>query len=390
MTNLRVLVTNASRRKAISIIRALGKAGMEVICADSDRWAAGFFSKYCQGRFVYPSPKSDTFMDSLINFLSEKPCDVIFPLDDDALEVISKNRDLLPNPNALLLPSRDTVELASDKSRLIPYANEIGIEAPKTVVINNPDDIANLSEINLPVVIKPAKGSGSRGVVYVDNQKELLWHCRSAVEDGKCLLVQERLPAEGEGLGYFALYDRDHNLVAQFMHRRLREYPLSGGPSTLREGIWDEKLAQQSRNLLESLNWVGLAMVEYKLDTRDGKAKLMEINGRFWGSIALPIFSGVNFPVLTANITAGKPVEPKLDYQTGQRARWLWPGDLLHCASSLRKGSWPRGFLKLIDSNTCFDLLSARDPIPAAVLTFNNLLSLCSKNGRQHLIKRSA
>ena len=39
-------------------------------------------------------------------------------------------------------------------------------------------------------------------------------------------------------------------------------------------------------------------MVEFKLDARDGVAKLMEINGRFWGSLQLAVDAGVDFPAI--------------------------------------------------------------------------------------------
>lgn len=382
MPPLRVLVTNARRRKAVPIVRALGKAGMQVVCADTVRHACAFTSRYCTARVVHPDPEADGFIDAIVAELSARPCDAIFPLDDDVLEVLSRNRARLPKADALLLSDHETLMLADDKSLLTPYAAALGIPVPHTIVMRSERDIARLSDLEMPVVVKPARGSGSRGLQRTGDRQQLRHLCQAALADGRRVLVQEQLAPHGAGLGYFALYDRDRRLVAQFMHRRLREYPLSGGPSTFREGIWDEDLARQGRRLLESLNWVGLAMVEFKTDTRDGQPKLMEINPRFWGSIALPVFSGVNFPVLAANVTAGRPAEPAPRPELGRKARWLCPGDLLHLAASLRRGRWPRGFLRLFDRRTCYDLLSWRDPLPAPGLIVSTLVSLCGRHRR--------
>lgn len=374
MKPLHILVTNARRRKAVPIVRSLGRAGMRVTCADSTPRAAAFYSRHCRGRFVYPEPGSDAFVEALARWLRRHPCDAVFPLDDDVLLALSAARELLPSPGVLLLPHHETVSRASDKSWLVPHAARLGLPVPWTRVVRGPDDLADLDEWPLPAVVKPCRASGSRGVTYFESRKRLRDVCRAFLRERAPFLVQERIPAAGEGLGYFALYDRRRRLVAQFMHRRLREYPLSGGPSTLREGIWDEAVARQGRRLLESLGWVGLAMVEFKRDPRDGRAKLMEMNPRFWGSVALPIFSGVDFPVLAADVTAGRDVEPATTYALGWRARWLWPGDLLHLVSCLRRGRWPHGFLRSSDVPTCLDLVSLRDPAPAVALALTELV----------------
>ncbi len=373
MKILKVLVTNARRRKAIPIIRSLANGGMYVVCGDSDRSAVGFFSRGCHERLIYPRVHSGAFLDFLLDWLARNPCDVIFPLDDDVLELLCLNRHRLPNPAALLAPDAETVQHVNDKGWLISHAAGLGIAVPRTTVIASPADLVNLDPLALPAIVKPARGSGGRGVIKVQQGDQLQGVCRNALAAGRALLVQEVIPAQGHGLGYFALYDRRGQLVAQFMHRRLREYPLDGGPSTLREGIWDESLACVARRLLESLQWVGLAMVEFKEDTRDGIPKLMEINPRFWGSVALPIFSGVDFPVLAACVTAGRAVQPVLHYETGKKARWLWPGDVLHFVASLKRGQWTRPFFNFFDAATCDDMLSLRDPLPAVLFTLECL-----------------
>ena len=63
-----VLVTDASRGSAISIIRSLGRKGIRVIAADSTRQCLGFHSRYTHETLVYPSPETAPleFVDSLL------------------------------------------------------------------------------------------------------------------------------------------------------------------------------------------------------------------------------------------------------------------------------------------------------------------------------------
>ncbi len=96
----------------------------------------------------------------------------------------------------------------------------------------------------------------------------------------------------------------------------------------LRESVEVSAAARDfSTRLLDRLKWHGVAMVEFKLDERDGVPKLMEINGRFWGSLQLAIDAGVDFPGILVDISNGNKVEPKYTYELGVKTRWLW-GDI--------------------------------------------------------------
>jgi predicted ATP-grasp superfamily ATP-dependent carboligase len=135
-------------------------------------------------------------------------------------------------------------------------------------------------------------------------------------------LIQEHII--GEGTGLFTLYDENRHLVL-FSHRRILEKPPSGGVSVYSESIpLDPDMVSASSKLLSAAKWKGVAMVEFKRDIRDGQAKLMEINGRFWGSLQLAIASGVDFPLICLEYYLGiKPVNVKQGYTVGQRLKWF-------------------------------------------------------------------
>ena len=68
-------------------------------------------------------------------------------------------------------------------------------------------------------------------------------------------------------------------------------------------------------------------MVEFKMDLADQTLKLMEINGRFWGSLQLAIDAGVDFPSLLIQTLADDPMPLIDNYRIGVRSRWLM-GDI--------------------------------------------------------------
>ena len=141
-------------------------------------------------------------------------------------------------------------------------------------------------------------------------------------------------------------------------------YPIQGGPSTLREGVEHPKVMEVGLSLLKSLNWVGVAMVEFKVDPRDRIPKLMEINPRFWGSLQLAIVSGVDFPYLILKMAQQENFEPVLHYPLGRRCRWLLFGDILHFLTNPHRFHLHPPFFRFFEPNTSEDIISREDPLP--------------------------
>jgi len=165
--------------------------------------------------------------------------------------------------------------------------------------------------------------------------------------------------------------------LAAFQHKRLREVPVNGGASAFRESVpLDTELYRHSVRMLEALNWTGLAMVEFKVGAEG--PKLMEINGRVWGSLPLAVRSGMDFPARLAELYLyGPPAEPATEsrYRVGVRARNL-ELDMVWIASVLRgKRRYPflampsrregmAALLGLLNPAYKFDILSLDDPRP--------------------------
>ena len=125
--------------------------------------------------------------------------------------------------------------------------------------------------------------------------------------------------------------------VATFQHRRLKEAPATGGVAILAVAEEpDPELLQSSMKLLRALDWEGVAMVEFRVDRETGSSVLMEVNGRFWGSLQLAIDAGVDFPSLLLASAFGRRFSPVTRYTKGIRGRWFW-GDVDHLYLRLAK-----------------------------------------------------
>jgi predicted ATP-grasp superfamily ATP-dependent carboligase len=309
---MKVLVTDAGYKHAVAAIRSLGRRGVEVVAGAPGRSAQGLYSRFTHERlFLPPSSETETFAGALAEASLTRGIDAVLPIGYWSTVACARHRTSLPSGLHVAVADWSAMEIASDKSRTLEFAERQGVSIPRTY--------ASAAEVDrFPVVVKGRVDSGR--VRYVRSRSDL-----DAIETQDAVL-QEYVP--GDGYGLYALMD--HGVErAVFMHRRIREYPVTGGASTMAESFHDEKLAQAGLTLLRALGWHGVAMVEFKRDQRDDSYRLMEINPKFWGSLDLAIASGVDFPWLTVQLALGKPLGPVPDYPDGVRFRWVFD-DLMH------------------------------------------------------------
>ena len=285
-------------------------------------------------------------------------------MEEKTLLLVAKYQSDISKYTYLLIPDLERIEFVRDKGNLIQFAEAHGIPVPKTLPSPSPLSLPHQGGREGGYVIKPRISSGSFGIVYVKRREDLMSAYQKVHSRYPFPLIQEYIPDGGGTFGLSTLFDETSNVKAAFIHRKLRMYPVQGGPSTLREGVEHPHIMELGLSLLKALNWVGIAMVEFKVDPRDGIPKLMEINPRFWGSLQLAIFSGVDFPYLIFKLAKGEKFDPVLRYRVGRRARWLLFGDILHFVDNPQRFRLNPSFFSFFDPETCDDIMSKDDPLP--------------------------
>ena len=343
------LVTDGQWRQGLSAIRSLGKAGYRVTVMGESVFTMGYWSRYACRRVRSPSANTDVeaFGQALLLELERAPGSVVLPMGDAAVTWICANLDKVSKHGKVLMPPLDGLRITHDKGATAAVAKELGLPMPRTWEPKTPDELVELVAglESGTFVVKPRRGVGSAGITYGQKADREFWVAHWNLFGS--LLVQERIPAQGRGLGVSLLLDNQGVCQAELAHERLQQYPNSGGPSTDRQTIHAPELVEWSLALLKRLSWRGVAMVEWKSDPRDGKPKLMEINGRFWGSMELAVRAGVDFPLIYARLATGEPCGPAPEYPAGVRCRWLVPGEILRYVTQPRKEREPlREFLR--------------------------------------------
>jgi predicted ATP-grasp superfamily ATP-dependent carboligase len=335
---LTVFVTDGNQRSALAIVRTLGRRGMTVIVGDEQPVSLASASRHCAHRITYPSPYAhrEAFERFLLDFVAREHVDVLLPVTDVTTHSVCALQDRLEVHTALAVPPLDAFEIVTHKGRLMEYAASLAVPVPRTHCVDGLESLERVVDrVEYPAVVKPVRsrlrtedGWVPGRVHYAGSPQEL----RTLYRDHEYLaahpsLIQQRIA--GAGIGVFVLFDRGQ-LVADFAHRRLREKPPTGGVSVLCES---EPVADSLRDhairMLGPLGWHGVAMLEYKQDLRTGECFLIEVNGRFWGSLQLAVDAGMDFPALACELALGHRPQVLQPYKLGVRSRWLL-GDFDH------------------------------------------------------------
>lgn len=419
----RILVTDAHELAGIGAIRSLGRAGYRVtgfysrqaLAADGMPPAlppvAG--SRYAAVVRAAPDPwlEQRAFAAALLTAARSGEFAALLPVSEAALVAAQSIRAELPAGLLLLMPRAEHLRYTLSKFHLNQAARQLAVPIPRTAFIFDGEpgggwELGGLAALRYPLIVKTdnhllPSGQYQRGRTLLVHEPAqtaaALLACREA---GGAVIVQEHI--RGRGAGAFVLRAHGRTLL-RFAHRRLHEVPYTGGVSSLRASIHDPDLLALAERLLGGLSYEGVAMVEFRLDEA-GRPFLMEINGRLWGSLALALHAGVDFPL--AMVRAAKwstaltpaadprPAPEELaappDYPDGLRCRNVFPGELHYLRSVLgappgelglaAKAAAVAEFLLLfLDPRVRYDYLWWQDPLPGVIQAAATGLHLLDK-----------
>ncbi|HEV2928721.1 MAG TPA: ATP-grasp domain-containing protein, partial [Propionibacteriaceae bacterium] len=145
---------------------------------------------------------------------------------------------------------------------------------------------------------------------------------------------------------------------------RRQHPPEFGRASTFVETTDLPLLETLSERFLQAIGYYGLVEIEYKLDPRDGRYKLLDVNARAWGYHSLGQRAGVDFPFLLFADQLGEQVAP---CRARAGVRWVrLVTDLPTAAYQLAHAQldWWR-YLRSLAGFDVEAVFSLEDPFPA-------------------------
>jgi D-aspartate ligase len=338
---------------ALGVCRSLGRRGIPVTVAASDRSAPGQYSRYARRLPCPPLAHEDEFIACLVRHgRGEGHRPVLFPTDDPTLLVVSKHRALLEEFYRIPMSPWPVIQEMIFKDRLYESLDGV-VPVPRTRTLSDEGELAAaLSEIGTPAVAKPtlrclpaADGEARRPfdthfggkAVRIRDLADLQRAFAAAHANGFTLLLQEEIPGPVSSLYSVAAYATRAGTCVSFTARKLAQVPADFGDGLIVQAIAAPDVVPLAMRALRHFGFHGMADIEFKWDARDGVYKLLDINPRPWLWINLPTACGVDLPYAAYLDAMEGSLVPSAFTQRDFRTRWVsMRGLLVHLVRSLR------------------------------------------------------
>lgn len=283
--------------------------------------------------------KKITFENGLVQGLRDLAKDLnvdtilLFTRDDEVVEV-SKHHEELRRFYRFLLPEPSVVDTLMEKVKFSQFAENEKLPVPKTEYVRDEESLLSIdSRIPFPIIIKPYL---MHAVKAGDREELQSLVKRFAQVNYSSMVAQEYIEGADDQLYFcFLLFDEGGQLVRSMYARKLRQWPVSYGTTSLAITMENPGLASAVEQFRKTVRISGFCSIEFKYDARNDRYLIMEPTiGRFNQQIALSVACGVNFPMAVVQLLAGE----KLEEATQKNGvRWIYESNDL--MSFLRAGS---------------------------------------------------
>jgi D-aspartate ligase len=305
--------------QGLGIVRSLGRHGVPV-CVVDDEHSISRFSRYTKSFVSLPDLRDQRrVVDSLLETGKQLGLEgwVLYPTREELVAAFSHNRSELSEVFRVPTPDWESVKWAWDKRNTYQLAQELGIPTPVTHYPEHVDELALLDSFAPPFVLKPAikehffyatKAKAWRANSH--SELRTLYQEASKLAGSGEIMVQELIPGGGSQQFSYCAFFRNGEAVGKMVASRRRQHPFEfGRASTYVETVDVPILEDYSERFLREIDYYGLVEIEYKLDPRDSRYKLLDVNARTWGYHSLGAQAGVDFSYMLYSDQVGLPVQ---------------------------------------------------------------------------------
>jgi D-aspartate ligase len=366
------VVLDVSFVNGLEAIRSLAAAGAPVLALDHRPHALGFRSRRACP-VLSPDPADEEAYVAFLHGLAERhfgePA-IVFPTHDAPLAAVARNAEGL---RGYRLPGSgwDVLGPLQRKRHQYEVAEGVGVAVPRTFYpAGRAGAEAAAAQLRYPAVVKPSdpiefKRRFGRPVIVCETPGDLLAAWESAA--GSDPMLQEVIPGDDESLWTVGSYlDAGGRALGLFCGRKLVQMPRGFGTCRVGEARWRDDAVEQALALLAALGHHGIAQTEFRLDPRDGRLVLMEVNPRLWQWHGLARACGVDLPRIAYEDTLGRPPAPARSGPAFDGRRWV--AAAAHLRASQAEGESLRRALRPLRGGDVVEATFDRgDPLPALV-----------------------
>jgi predicted ATP-grasp superfamily ATP-dependent carboligase len=344
-TAVEVLVTDGNRRPSLAVIRSLARNGVSFVVLGEERGSLAFSSRYAKHTEVCPSPvaEPDQFFEHVLSVVKKRGIRLVIPILEESLLVLDRRRDEIEPHARLAAANSEAFHTVMDKRLNLALARQLDIACPRLFEMQHIEQLPQLIDaIGFPMVLKPPGSphdprlpSFPFKVLYANDESQLRTYLDKYCADGIFPMFQECITGQSHNLCCFVVKGEIVAMHEHLSHRSLK------GHGVLREIVTPTpEGVEGARKMLRALQWDGVAQFSFFIEAKSQQLRYMEVNGRFWSSIAGSVHAGWDFPywVYRYFLHAEQP-KPK-PIKIGSRTCWH-RGDLVALVNYLAGGELP-------------------------------------------------
>jgi D-aspartate ligase len=360
---------------ALAIMRSLGELGIPLYGVDGNAAAPALQSRYCREKFVLPFREDQpepyfTGLMSIGHRIGRKA--VLIATSDETTQFVADHRDALREQFVFQDNSPELVRRLASKREMFGLALQHGVPTPHTEFPTSLRDVERYADTGrFPVMLKGIFGNRlqsrtARKMVIVQTAAELYAAYREMEDpENPNLMLQEYIPGGDDQVYIFnGYFNRESDCLAAFTGHKIRQFPVHVGCASLGESRWNETVATMTVNFMKAIGYRGILDIGYRLDARDGKYKVLDINPRVGQAFRLFVAENNHDVVRSLYLDFTNQPQPPIVPREGRR--WLIEDfDLIssihyYQEGSLTAGQWLRSFAG-VEEGAWF---SWKDPAP--------------------------
>jgi len=340
MSRKNILILAASGRNGLATAGALLGSKYHLIGMDEmpRTRVIQFIRKICKlavfDEFIYfpryTQKEIPQFILELEKFIKSHKIDILLPTGTHYTLIVSEYKQRLSRSCIVPFENFEKMGFLHDKYNTMKLCESLGIPIPRTLLVEDQKTLEKIkNEIEYPSILKARKGSGTNAVWVVRNSEELQKiYMENIVDDlsdntdtrdVSRPMIQEFIPGELHDVTSFSVNGNPKAVLSQV---RVMTSPLWGGVGVVNETTDNPEIKEIAIKIIQEVKWDGILMFDFKIDSRDGKAKLIEINPKIWGTTWLTVQAGLNMPLYLVKHSLSEPYEIPDRYEVGLCARW--------------------------------------------------------------------
>ena len=337
---MNLLITNSNAAQSYAILRALRPYANRVVATmtGTNRWKARTVhtanSRYIDARYYTPNPAADwlaglmqqtnteneeAYVRRIEEICERERIDTIFPSSDAEVYIFSKNKPRFAQRGVVcVVQDYDTLSIPLDKFETNQAARRVGLPAPDAIIPESPEQIRAFADrVDPPWLVKPRCTYGGIGTKIVRRREDLEPTYYETAKRQSRPMIQEFIPGRVKESIY--LLTDQHASIRSFVRTEVVKNRLrlvEDSISAFRISVDSPHLPQVQALMREIGVWGGFTF-QSKIDSRDGVAKLLEINPRLGKHLWTRTLAGINEPLLLVKAARGEGIDTVTNIPAG-------------------------------------------------------------------------